>query len=192
MKPKQFLLLGVFSSLVFWITTFVCGLRLPGYNHLTNMVSELGALGTPTQYWFSIGLVLSAVLNLFFVYGVYQLCKPKGLSLVPVLFLIFYSFLAGPGIIPMPLPLHGVIGLPFILIIVAPLAGLFFWKGQEMVLKLRFLGIISFAVMCLGFLIYFPNLLTPYFGLKQRFLYAGWSIWSMAVSYRLYLWNEDN
>lgn len=184
MRIKQLLILGLVSPLVFWITTIISGLLLEDYNHFTWLVSELGALGTRTQYIFTIGLVLSSILNLFFVIGSYKLCKMKQLNVIPVIFLLFYSFLAGPAIFPMPLRLHGIIGLPFPLIMLAPIAGLIFWRKREHLLKIRTVAIISFLIMMLGFLIYFPNILNEYFGLKQRFLYTGWTIWSIYLSYR--------
>ncbi len=45
-----FLLLGSGIPVVFFLTTMVCGWILGDYNHLTRMVSELGALGTPSRY----------------------------------------------------------------------------------------------------------------------------------------------
>jgi len=163
---------------------------LDNYNHFTRLVSELGALGTRTQYLFTSGLVLSSILSVFFVAGAYQLCKKKHLSVIPLIFLLFYSFLAGPALFPMPLRMHGVVGLPFVLIMLAPPAGIIFWSKQEHLLKIRAVAIISFIIMILGFLIYFPDILSKYFGLKQRFLYAGWTVWLVYLSYRFLRLND--
>lgn len=191
MRIKQLLILGMVSPLVFWVTTIICGLLLEDYNHFTWLVSELGALGTRTQYIFTTGLVLSSILNLFFVIGSYKLCKMKQLNVIPVLFLLFYSFLAGPALFPMPLRLHGIVGIPFPLIMFAPIVSLIFWRKQEDLVKIRVVAIISLLIMMLGFLIYFPNLLHEYFGLKQRFLYAGWTVWSIYLSFRFLKLNSQ-
>jgi len=185
MRIKHLLYMGLLSPIVFWITTIVCGLMLEDYNHFTWLVSELGALGTRTQYLFTTGLVLSSLLNVLFVVGSYKLCKMKQLSVIPIIFLFFYSFLAGPALFPMPLRLHGIVGIPFILIMLAPIMALVLWRKNEHLLKIRAVAIISFLIMILGFLIYFPNILNEYFGLKQRFLYSGWTVWSVYLSYRL-------
>lgn len=190
MRIKQLLILGLVSPLVFWITTIICGLLLENYNHFTWLVSELGALGTSTQYIFTTGLVLSSILNVFFVIGSYKLCKMNQLNVIPIIFLLFYSFLAGPALYPMPLRLHGIVGIPFPLIMFAPIAGLIFWKKKEHLVKIRVVAIISFLIMVLGFLIYFPNVLNEYFGLKQRFLYTGWTVWSIYLSYRFLKLNK--
>ena len=184
MKTKTLLYFGFLSPVFFWITTYVCGLIQEDYNHLSGLVSQLGALGTKSQYLFTIGLVLSSVLNIFSVIGLYKLCKELKLSIIPVFFMLLYSFLAGPAIFPMPLPLHGIVGFPFPFIMLAPVLSIILWRGKEQLLKIRYLAIFSFLIMFFGFLIYFPNILNEYFGLKQRFLYLGWSIWSMFLSYR--------
>lgn len=192
MTIKRLIYFGFLSPIFFWITTAVCGLMLENYNHLTWLVSELGALGTSTQYIFTIGLVLSSILNIFFVIGLYKYCKIKHLSTIPVLFHFLYSFLAGPALFPMPLGLHHITGLPFPFIMLAPILSLILWRKKEHLLKIRTMAIISFLIMMLGFLIYFPNILNEYFGLKQRFLYSGWTIWSFYLSYRILQLNNEN
>ncbi|NLP57095.1 DUF998 domain-containing protein [Lutibacter sp. B1] len=184
MKERHLLYLGIISPIIFWITTIVCGLMLEDYNHFTWLVSELGALGTRTQYLFTAGLVLSSILNIFFVIGLYKYCKMKQLSVIPILFILLYSFLAGPALFPMPLKLHSIVGLPFPLIILAPILSLILWRKKEHLLKIRAVAIISFIIMLLGFSIFFPNVLNGYFGLKQRFLYAGWTVWSVYLAFR--------
>lgn len=192
MRIKHLIYFGFLSPVFFWITTIVSGLLIENYNHFTWLVSELGVLGTSTQYIFTIGLVLSAILNIFFVIGLYKYCKKLQLSIIPVIFHFFYSFLAGPAIFPMPLRLHSIAGLPFPLIMLAPILSLILWRKKESLLKIRAFAIISFLIMMLGFLIYFPNILNEYFGLKQRFLYAGWTIWSFYLSYRILQLNINN
>ncbi|MCK5029282.1 MAG: DUF998 domain-containing protein [Bacteroidales bacterium] len=184
MNIKTLLYFGFLSPIIFWITTYVCGLMIQDYNHLSGMVSQLGALGTNSQYWFTIGLVISSVLNIFTVIGLYKVCKLLELSLIPIFFLLLYSFLAGPAIIPMPLRLHGIVGIPFPFLMLSPLFSLIIWRAKEQLLKIREVAIFSLLIMLLGFLIFFPDVLNGYFGLKQRFLYIGWSFWSIYLSYR--------
>lgn len=184
MKTRGLLYLGFLAPIIFWLTTIVCSLILDDYNHLKWQVSELGALGTPTQHLFTAGLVLSAVLNVFFIMGLWKYCSKLQFSILPILFLSLYSFIAGPAIFPMPLKLHNIAGLPFPFLILSPLAGLFVWRKKEDLLKVRTAAFFSFGMMMLGFLIFFPDVLNEYFGLKQRFLYTGWSIWSAHLAFR--------
>ena len=192
MKIKQLLYLGFLAPIIFWTTTIVCGLMIDDYNHFKWLVSELGALGTRTQYLFTTGLVLSAFLNVFFIIGLWKYCKRLQLSLIPILFLLLYSFIAGPALFPMPLRLHEIVGMPFPFLMLSPLLALILWRKKEHLLKIRTVAIISFIIMMLGFLIFVPNFLNEYFGLKQRFLYLGWSLWSVYLSYRfLKLYRKD-
>lgn len=184
MKTKSFLYLGFFVPIIFWATTIVCGLMIEDYNHFTWLVSELGALGTKSQYLFTTGLVLSAFLNVIFIIGLWKYSKKQRLNIIPILFLSLYSFIAGPAIFPMPLRLHGIVGLPFPFLILSPVLAIIVWRKKEHLLKIRTLAIISFLIMMLGFLIFIPNVLNEYFGLKQRFLYAGWTVWSVFLSYK--------
>jgi len=184
MKTRQLLYLGFLAPITFWVTTFVCGFILDDYSHLKWLVSELGALGTPTQHLFTVGLVLSAVLNIFFTIGLWKYCRKLKLSLIPIILLSLYSFIAGPAIFPMPLKLHSISGLPMPLLMASPLIALWVWRKKEHLLKFRTVAIISLIIMMFGFLIFFPNVLNEYFGLKQRFLYTGWTIWSVYLSYR--------
>lgn len=184
MKTKSLLYLGFLVPILFWLTTVICGFLLDDYNHLTLLVSELGALGTPTQYLFTIGLVLSAVLNIVFTLGLWKYCKKLQFNALPILFLSFYSFIIGPAIFPMPLKLHSISGLPFPLLMLSPLIALLVWRKKEHFLKIRTVAIISFVIMMFGFLIFVPDFLNEYFGLKQRFLYTGWTIWSVYLSFR--------
>ena len=78
-----FLYLGGAIPLVFASTLVVCGLRLGHYNHLSRTVSELGAIGTTTQFTFSFGLVLCSLLSVFFVVGLYRACKALEMSSLP-------------------------------------------------------------------------------------------------------------
>lgn len=184
MKTKTLLYFGFFTPIIFWVTTLICGLILDDYNHFKWLVSELGALGTPTQYLFTTGLVLSAFLNIFFTIGLWKYCKKFQLNIIPILLLSLYSFIAGPAIFPMPLKLHSISGLPMPLLMASPLVALWGWRKREHLLKFRIVAIISLVIMILGFLVFFPNVLNEYLGLKQRFLYTGWTIWSIYLSYR--------
>jgi hypothetical membrane protein len=48
MKNKIFLYFGLVIPLVFWFTLMIGGLMTENYSQLTNMVSELGTIGTKT------------------------------------------------------------------------------------------------------------------------------------------------
>lgn len=178
------LCLGGLVPLVFAGTLAVCGLRLGHYNHLSRMVSELGAIGTPTQFMFSAGLVSCSLLSLGFVLGLVRACRALNISALPAAIILTFSIsIAGAGLFPLPLRMHMLAGMPSVLLILSPLAAFVMWRRAGLS-GLRALAVLSFLVMCLGFLAFSPNVLSAYPGLKQRFFHAGWAIWFSFLSYR--------
>lgn len=184
MYKKQLLYLGLIIPVVFWTITIICGFILGDYNHLTRMVSELGEIGTETQYLFSVGLIVCAILSVLFILGLYQTCKIYNMSLMPILVLLSYSFsIAGAAIFPYPMRMHLIMGMPSILLFLSPLLGFLVWKREKNLIMQKQMSIISFFLMSLGFITYFPNLLGEYLGVKQRFFHIGWSVWFSYLSY---------
>lgn len=184
MNSKRLLYLGSLIPIVFFGTTFLCGYMQGNYNHFSRMVSELGTIGTKSQFVFMAGLLICSVLSVLFVVGLFRACKDSGLNVSPILLILAYSVsIAGAALFPLPLRLHGILGSPSILLIFSPLLGLIFWNKREQPLHIIPMSILSFLVMSLGFLAFMPDVLAEYPGLKQRFFHAGWSIWFVYLSY---------
>ena len=104
MKTKHLLALGSLIPVIFWGTLVICGYVLGNYNHLTRLVSELGEIGTRSQYIFMAGLLACAVLSVLFVIGLCQACKKIGISTIPALIILSFSLsIGGAAIFPLPL-----------------------------------------------------------------------------------------
>ena len=174
---------GAFTPLVFWTTTLICGLVLGDYHHFSRMVSELGAMGTPSQFLFTAGLVTCAGLSVLFVIGLRTSCRRLKLSTVPVWLILSYSIsIASAGLFPLPLRLHGILGMPSIALVLSPLTALLLWPRAHAPARLRGMAGLALALMSLGFLAFFPSVLSALPGLKQRFFHAGWSLWFLYLS----------
>jgi len=184
MKTERLLNTGFLIPIMVWGTTFICGIVMGNYNHLTRMVSELGTIGTPSQYLFTAGLTLSSILSILFVAGLYKTCKTVGLHAIPVLILLpTFSFsIGGAGLFPLPLPLHGLFGIPSMFLVLSPLLALLLWKNQPA--NFKYMAVISIVLISLGFLVLSPDILGDYIGLKQRFFHVGWSVWFVYLSIR--------
>jgi len=183
MKVRYLLALGSVIPVIFWGTLTVCGYVMGDYNHLTRMVSELGAIGTRSQYIFMAGLLACAVLSVLFVIGLRRECKQRGISMIPALLILSFSLsIGGAAIFPLPLRMHLIMGMPSFLLFFSPLAALLLWRGEKQPAGLRIWAIVSLAVMLLGFLAYMPDVLGAYPGLKQRFFHLGWSLWFIGLS----------
>jgi hypothetical membrane protein len=192
MKTRHMLALGSVIPVIFWGTLTVCGYVMGDYNHLTRLVSELGAIGTRTQYMFTTGLFACAVLSILFVIGLCQSCKKMNISMIPALIILSFSMsIGGAAIFPLPLRMHLIMGMPSILLFLSPLAALVLWSGGKLPVGLRIWTIVSLAIMLLGFLAFMPDVLGAYPGLKQRFFHLGWSLWFIGLS-RTFLRSEKD
>lgn len=182
MKTKQMLGLGSVIPVLFWGTLTVCGYVMGDYNHLTRLVSELGAIGTRTQYMFTAGLLACAISSGLFVIGLTKACKERGISTIPALIILSFSIsIGGAAIFPLPLRLHLWAGMPSIALFLSPLAALILWRGEKAPAGLRVWMIVSLTIMLLGFLAFMPDVLGAYPGLKQRFFHIGWSLWFIGL-----------
>ncbi|MBI1751601.1 MAG: DUF998 domain-containing protein [Acidobacteria bacterium] len=178
-----FLRLGGLIPLVFFGTTAVCGWIHGRYNHLTGMVSELGALGTRSQHVFTAGLLTCALLSVGFNLALLRACRRQKVSPLPVLLLFSFTVsIAGAGLFPLPTRLHLLAGMPASLLVLSPLASLLLWRGGTAPARSGKMAAISLGVMCLGFLSFFPGVLPQSMGLKQRLFHLGWSIWFIHLS----------
>jgi hypothetical membrane protein len=183
MNKRYMLALGSVIPVVFWGTLTVCGYVLGDYNHLTRLVSELGEIGTRTQYLFTAGLLACAVLSVLFVIGLCEECKKREISMIPALIILSFSLsISGAAIFPLPLRMHLIMGMPSVLLFLSPMAELFFWRGKKMPARLQIWAIVSLTIMLLGFLAYMPDVLGAYPGLKQRLFHLGWSLWFLGLS----------
>ena len=192
MNKKYLLALGSVIPVIFWGTLTVCGYVMGDYNHLERLVSELGAIGTRTQYLFMAGLLACAVLSVLFVVGLCGECKKREISMIPALIILSFSLsIGGAAIFPLPLRMHLYMGRPSILLFLSPMAALILWRGEKQPTSLRIWAIASLAVMVLGVLAFMPEVLGAYPGLKQRFFHLGWSLWFIGLS-RAFLHFSEN
>ena len=182
MKTKWLLYSGFFIPILFWVTIIVCGFMIGNYDHTRRLVSELGAIGTRSQHFFTTGLVLCSILSVFFIIGLYKTCKQAGLNVIPILIILTFSFsICGAALFPLPQKLHGILGMPAVILFLSPLLALFLWKSEQLS-NIKLVSFLAFLVMSLGFLSYLPNVLGEYPGLKQRFFHLGWTAWFIYLS----------
>ncbi|MCX6559107.1 MAG: DUF998 domain-containing protein [Candidatus Aminicenantes bacterium] len=183
MRERHWLDAGTAVPVVFFTTTVLCGLVQGNYNHLSRQVSELGTIGTNSQYLFAAGLVLSSFLSILFIAWLLGACRRLQLSVWPVWPMFAFSVsIAGAAMFPLPLRMHQIMGSPVFLLLLSPLLGLILWPKNRLAANIRWMSVLSLLIMALGFLAYFPDILASYPGLKQRFFHAGWAIWFVYLS----------
>lgn len=183
-NPRYLLMLGYFIPLLFWITTFVSGHIHGNYNHLKNVISELGAIGGESEAVTSSFFILLAALSVLFSIGFYRASKRLKVSSIPsVLSFSKPVTLAWAAIFPLGNEFHSLTGPLPLLVALASLLSFVLWKRREELFQARLLSLASFFIMALIFLRFVRPFGIVYEGLVQRFFYLGWSLWTITISY---------
>jgi Protein of unknown function (DUF998) len=186
-KRKSFetismLYLGIITPLLFWLMTIIGGFIHGNYNHLHNVVSELGAIGTRSEIFMSTGELLISILSVYGVIGYVKACKRMGLNMIPVLTMLSVSVsMFWAAIFPMHHVLHGTLGPLPLFLNAGVLLSVFLWRGKSFQ-NIRLFSLISFLLMMLILLRIIPNIRGQWEGLLQRTFYLGWTFWSIALS----------
>lgn len=186
LNTKMLLWCGCAAPVLFWVMTFISGHVHGHYNHLKNVVSELGAIGTRSELLTSSLLICLSLLEVFFSIGFYRISKVMNLSVIPAI-LSFAMPLTSiwAGIFTLGNEFHGVTGpLPFLTIPGSILAYLL-WRKSQVPLALREISLISFFIMLFILTRFIQPFGIEYEGLVQRFFYAGWSSWTLATYHYL-------
>lgn len=181
-KTVQLLYMGILAPVLFWLLTITGGFIHGNYNHLHNVVSELGAIGTKSESFMSGGEIFISLLSFFSVIGFCRACRLAGLNILPVLTILSLTIsMFWAGVFPMHHELHGTLGPVPLLLNIGVLLAIFIWRGKAF-LSLRLISGLCFILMMLILLRTVPALRGQWEGLIQRFFYLGWSIWSIALS----------
>jgi hypothetical protein len=176
------LYLGIITPVLFWLATITGGFIHGNYNHLHDVVSELGAIGTRAEIFMSTAEILISILSVYSVIGFFKACKQTGLSVIPVITILSLSIsIFWAAIFPMHHELHGALGPIPLILNLGVLLAIILWRGEKS-RNLRLVSLISFLLMTLILLRFIPNLRGNWEGLIQRLFYLGWSIWSIALS----------
>jgi hypothetical membrane protein len=177
---------GMVAPIWFIIMWIVSGAMYIGYNHVTQYISELGAVGSPVAWFFNpLGLEVYGLLIITFSYGLYSGIKE---SLVgPALLGISGVGVILGGIFPMPLPAHN---LAFLIMAISVILSCFAlpvcfkrdvrWKSlQKYTLLTGVLALIFLFLLLLGSSIGIG-------GLIQRIWGAILWVWMFVAAVRLY------
>ena len=183
---RQLLLFGYWVVILFWVMTFISGYVHGNYNHLKNTISELGAIGTKSEFFTSSSLMLLAALNIVFCMGFYKASRTRRISLLPsILSFAMPVSMIWAGIFTMGNEFHGATGWVPLLIIIGSILSYFLWKRKSYLYQLRQTSLIAFMIMLLILTRFIRPFGYEFEGLVQRFFYLGWSMWTISVTYFL-------
>jgi hypothetical membrane protein len=70
---RKFLIIcGIIAPLIFTLEIIIIGIFHPNYNHITQYISELGAINAPFAIFYNILLSISGILILIFSFGLFK------------------------------------------------------------------------------------------------------------------------
>ena len=181
----KLLTFGIISPLLFWTITIICGLMLTDYNHLRNVISDLGMIGSKSEMFSQWTFAILSIFCLLFTAGLLKAAKLLKLSVVPAILTLVFPIVQIWGMVlyPLPKPSHSALGAMPLLISLGALLGFILWRKKKIdgLFRIRLWSIISFLVTML-ITLRFTSFGMEFQGLVQRFFYLGWSIWFISLS----------
>lgn len=148
MLASLLLRLGALGPLIYYAVIVAGGFMSPGYNHMTQPLSDLGQTGAPAATMFNYGLMAAGgaiiVGALGFLLGMRRLgAGILMLLLATVAIGVFGAAFVLAGLHPMPDPMHDAYKLGYAGL-VAPLFGFLALGDRNEVAGAKMLGVISF------------------------------------------------
>ena len=188
LRTSTLLYFGIISPSLFWIVTLSGGFIHGNYNHVHNVISELGAIGTKSELFMSVSEILIGISSIVSIIGFGRACKQFGISRVPAWSLLSFSIsMIWAAMFPMHHELHGAIGPIPLLFNLGLLLAIILWRGKRFY-PIRLISFIALFFTMLLLLRTVEHLRNEYEGLIQRFYYFGWTIWSISISLIFLAW----
>ena len=196
---KCLVICGIIAPILFSIQLIIIGFYHPNYNHITQYMSELGAINAPYASIVNTGFSIGGILILLFSYGLYKELNEKktilkliGSSLVGISGLSFFLigfFPCDPncinvstiGIIHSNLSNAAQIPLIF-----APLFLLSTFKKDKKWQTIYFYSIITISLGIIFFIIYKYYIFEGYTGLFQRISFGIPLFWVEMTGIKIY------
>lgn len=189
--PQRRLLFGPAAALLFLVTVFGLALMLPGYSHVHQTISEIGAMDSPTRVPFMLALFGLAVCILVFASGVSRISRDAGHGTWTAWCIGYMAIpVLGIAVFATPHPLHNVFGLSEIVGYQAPAVLALTWRRDQRAKGIVAISWIAFALVwvCMGLNMagLAPDsrlwaMVRPVIGIAQRALFASWFGWLVAA-----------
>jgi hypothetical protein len=200
MKRDYRLLFGPLAGIILALGIVGLAMKVPGYNHVRQTVSEIGEMGSPAKIPFAMMLCCVAACILVFATGVRDLSIQAGRSQLAAYLIAFMAVPAiGTGVFAFPHPLHNVFGLSELVGYQAPLVFALTWRRDPQAKTLIPVSWIAYALTCIAIAANLSALygggaiwahVKPVFGLVQRALFAAWFGWCAVVGLLLFKGNN--
>lgn len=193
---RRLALAGVVSPAVWWLLVVVNGAITPGYSHVADFISTLGAVGAPYAIIQQVNFAIFAAGIAAFAVGLHRWFEDGRRPRIGTLLLGVAALgilLSGPFQSDPAAPesttnvLHDLVGsIAFLAVIVAiPLVSRRLDADGRWP-RLRFETIWTTVVVVVTFVVFIVTIESAYLGVTQRLFIGGVSLWVAGQSYRLY------
>jgi hypothetical membrane protein len=167
----------------------------PGYSHMRQTISELGANNAPHPGIFNVGVIINGAATLIGAFGYFRALKHLGASqlstwLTASVLILFGIAILLVGLFPMPDPRHAGNKLPLVIVLGPLFLAVALWKQRKArVLNLYLIGTSVFMIITFGILFGVGRLVThENVGLMQRISALAAFPWIGVSSYALSVW----
>ncbi|MEM8891356.1 MAG: serine hydrolase [Bacteroidota bacterium] len=181
-RDSPMLISGYLFVGLLWIGIFVGGYLQGNYDPVRDGLGSLEEFYSASgSFMGGLNFFLAGLSVVLFV-SLYRIGKKEKISIIPLLPLIFLTTsLIGSSLFPHPDRLYVLFANLIIFTGLGPLLALFFWRRKELN-QMRLISLISLILMIGSFAILLsrssnPQFVAEYFGLIQRMLYVGLSLW---------------
>ncbi len=196
---------GIIGPILFTVVWVFLGSIQPGYDHIAQTISELGAVGAPNALIMNaVGFVPSGLLIVAFALGLHRgISGEKRSKMGPALLALVGAGIAGAGIFPVNLAdlqsftsiMHVLVSsLVFFaggwlapLVIARRLKEDVRWQGYRRYSLATGALMLGFFGLSLVFLAVLPGVLEPILGLMQRLNLGVLFLWIFVMADRLFL-----
>ncbi|MDW3651976.1 MAG: serine hydrolase [Bacteroidia bacterium] len=186
-RDRSMLLCGYFFVALLWGGTFIGGYLAGAYDHIREGIGSLEAFYSSSgTFMGGLNFLLAGLMALLFI-SLYRIGKRSGISSIPLFPLLLVTIsMAGSSLFPHPHKLYTLFANIIVFSALGPLLALILWRKKEL-RQMRLISMISLILMLVSFGVLLsrssnPQFVAEYFGLIQRILYLGLSLWVIGVS----------
>ncbi len=186
-EGRLFALSGVIAPILFTGVVIILGFLHPGYSHVSQVMSDLGAVGAPYATIMNANIFVSGLLFIAFAYGLHKgIGDGKGSKIGPILVAVSGGFRLGVAIIPLPNRLHLQLALAaYITITIAPLIISRRLKQDSRWQGYRLYSLATGVTSVILLFVFLGGAGGPWYGALQRIFFAPSLIWIEVMAIRL-------
>lgn len=187
-STQNLLSLGYIIAAFFWIGIMLSGFLYDDYDYKRDGITILDSFYSRSGTVMAEAQFIVAFLSIPFFLGLYKCCKKMKVSVIPILPIVFFPLsLIGVSLFPFPAKLYTFFVNTIILVTIAPLLATILWQRTEL-FPIRLQSLFCFLLMIIPLGLLFsrssiPVFVNDYFGLIQRLLYAGLTLWFVFLGF---------